>query len=864
MKGFLTILLLINTGLVLPGQIFDDFSDADLSLDPVWSGDTSDFIVSNGELKLEADQAGISSLHTPLESHRYKIWQLDFRLEFSPSEQNMVKIFLWSTGQDPDTSSGYYISLGEPGSDDRLLFFRQEAGQSILLAVGEQIWNDHPHLTLRVELEEETRIWTIMSRSNESTIFKPEIQIEEENILSRFTSVRFALHCIYTSSRSDRFFFDNVMIDSALILDTTGPGIQTVQVLDPQLLKVTFTEAIDSSSALNPENYRISPSAVPIGQITLVDLQSVNLHLLESLTPSLDYLLQTFRIMDLSGNTGNDETAFVYSSISEIRPFAILINEIYDDPTPSFGLPSAEYIELWVDRTQIDVDSITQLILGINDRRIEVPTFEVPRSGLVVLTDLQDHDQFSREESAVGVANLPTLVNSGNEIQLLNVAGELIHEVSYDDDWYDDGSKSGGGWSLELVNPKDYCALAENWRASTSLFGGTPGYENSVLDLNHLNPEFELLRAVPTSTTEVYLLFNRVVDQNISLKNFLLSGDESQVTSIERSQNGQVVTLDVYPELSADRKYHLEINQVHDCLGSLLVVEPRQIWIPQDPVPGDLVINEILFNPLPGGADYVEIYNRSSKAFRIDQLAIAANSNQTQQIRTILTPAILAPGTFHVFTSDRENILRHYTVEEPKNLIQNPLPTMPDKSGNVTLIFQGQDRPVVIDALDYDESMHSSILRDHDGVSLERLDPILPTQDPANWHSASSIVGFGTPTGKNSQILGEKLREEIFTMDPPRLSPDGDGFEDFLIIWYDLAPAGQIAHIRIFDSAGRLTKYLVNNEILGTSGQIKWDGDRDDGSKASIGVYTILFETFLPDGTHQQFKETCIVAGVLN
>jgi len=60
-----------------------------------------------------------------------------------------------------------------------------------------------------------------------------------------------------------------------------------------------------------------------------------------------------------------------------------------------------------------------------------------------------------------------------------------------------------------------------------------------------------------------------------------------------------------------------------------------------------------------------------------------------------------------------------------------------------------------------------------------------------------------------------------------------------------------------------VVKTLANNELLGSEGFLRWDGDTDDGQKARIGIYIVALQLFNPDGTVKEFKKTCVVAGKL-
>jgi hypothetical protein len=58
------------------------------------------------------------------------------------------------------------------------------------------------------------------------------------------------------------------------------------------------------------------------------------------------------------------------------------------------------------------------------------------------------------------------------------------------------------------------------------------------------------------------------------------------------------------------------------------------VGLPADALPGEWIINEILFNPRPNAFDYVEFYNKSNKIFDASKLYIA-NRNSNAVISSI-------------------------------------------------------------------------------------------------------------------------------------------------------------------------------------------------------------------------------------
>ena len=97
-------------------------------------------------------------------------------------------------------------------------------------------------------------------------------------------------------------------------------------------------------------------------------------------------------------------------------------------------------------------------------------------------------------------------------------------------------------------------------------------------------------------------------------------------------------------------------------------------------------------------------------------------------------------------------------------------------------------------------------------------------------------------------------------MDPQIFSPDQDGFEDICRIHYSFDEPGRLANITIYNQGGVPIRQLAHNELLGTTGSVKWDGLKDDLSVALVGKYVIYFETFNLSGEVEAAKLVAVVA----
>jgi hypothetical protein len=93
------------------------------------------------------------------------------------------------------------------------------------------------------------------------------------------------------------------------------------------------------------------------------------------------------------------------------------------------------------------------------------------------------------------------------------------------------------------------------------------------------------------------------------------------------------------------------------------------------------------------------------------------------------------------------------------------------------------------------------------------------------------------------------------------LAPNGDGFEDFCIIRYNLPTSTSLIRITIFDIKGRSLRTLANAELSGPRGEIVWDGLDDGKQRARIDPYILFLEAIdSQGGTIAAAKAVIVVA----
>jgi hypothetical protein len=276
---------------------------------------------------------------------------------------------------------------------------------------------------------------------------------------------------------------------------------------------------------------------------------------------------------------------------------------------------------------------------------------------------------------------------------------------------------------------------------------------------------------------------------------------------------------------------------------------------------GDVLFNELLFNPFPGDPDFIEVYNTSEKNIDVSRLQVISvnrSTGDTSQLYALSKEKrCLLPDRYYSVTTDREKLLRRYYSSDPANLFETgSLVTMSDKEGHLVLYNMELDK---IDEVVYNEDMHYPLLAVTEGVSLEKINPDNSSSDPVNWHSASESSGWSTPGAANSVYAEVPLSNDEVSFSSTRISPDSDGFEDFLTIRIRMVGTGTVASLNIFDETGSYIKNIATNMFIGSEASFIWDGTADDSSPVRSGIFIVLIEIFDDTGKTGRWKKVCAV-----
>ncbi len=336
-----------------------------------------------------------------------------------------------------------------------------------------------------------------------------------------------------------------------------------------------------------------------------------------------------------------------------------------------------------------------------------------------------------------GMAN-----TTDRELRLISSAGDTLETYLY-------SSSNGAGISDEKkVLTKDNSS--SNW-ANSLQANGTPGKKNSVSPLSidlavsslTVSPTFPFVEnvidiravvknlgvsSVQNFTTEMFLDTNKNAIgepfEKFYEQVFSLNSKDSVTVSTQLQNllvgNYQII---VFVKLEPDE------NQINNIRTVTFTVYPKPNSF------NDLVINEIMYAPVTGEPEWVELFNRSDKSINLKKWKISDN---TTPVVISNNDVIVSAKSYFVLSKD-STIFSHYVISSP--IITLSLPALNNSDDAIVL---KDSLNLTIDSVYYFSSWGGS-----NGRSLERIEVNESTTNQSNWKTSIGIIK-ATPGKINS------------------------------------------------------------------------------------------------------------------
>lgn len=659
-----------------------------------------------------------------------------------------------------------------------------------------------------------------------------------------------------------------------VVADETPPEVTDISVVSATGIDVTYSEAVASGTACTASNYSVSggvgnPSSVDCGPDPVTD---AGLVFQTPIEPG-GYALSISGVTDGSGNVMADTTINFVVDLTGDMPNVgdIVVNEIFYDP-PDTDL---EFVELY-NNSQKTFD-LSEFLISDNRSEYEVisdtPVLFEPDSYAVLVRDADVFSSAYPGVSFIAPSTWPALNNTGDAF-ILQYNGVAVDSVNFSPTW------GGDEVSIERIDPDGPSNAFSNWGSSINPGGATPGELNSIYSPDTGAPDVRFAEELPGNVVALYFT-EPVRSADFGAANFSLSG--TAPSTVSRLDEGLTAILEFDSGISAS---FLSIGQLTDLTGN--ATTDLTIEIAQLPGPGDISINEIMFDPRtddqdgkPNQPEYIELLNNTQGLLSLSGMYwtdIPNEDGEADTVHFVVDPSGIEADNYAVVFAQSDNLSRDeiYSNSDLVNAFPRGYASMGVNllhvgASSLSLLNDG-DRirlhtadDEVIDEVEYDPDWHHPNVDDSRGLSLERIDPLSPSSR-INWSSSVSVEG-GTPGEQNSIFLSpvDVAEEAGISIEPSPFSPDRDGFDDVAAISFTLESSPSLVRVRVFDASGRIVRAIEEAGITSTGGSVFWDGFDDDGNSLPVGIYVVLLEAIdSTNGRTETYKDVVVLARQLD
>lgn len=442
----------------------------------------------------------------------------------------------------------------------------------------------------------------------------------------------------------------------------------------------------------------------------------------------------------------SDNKAYVLVNITEKSASYtdVVINEIMYAPAND----EPEWIELFnrTDHTvnlknwKVTDNSLTATITT-NDFLLQ------PNDYVVVSSDATITSYYTNTLNLI-VKALPSFSNTGDDVILKSGANTTVDSVKYSPTW---GGNTGGK-SLERVSFDVSSTEASNWKTSVSKYRATPSKINSVSSKNHdlsiksfssaakyaeIGKTIQLKAGIENIGKNNETSYSVKLFRDLNMNNFL--DDDEKIDEIIAANIASLATVEfnftVGSFVAGLNQFFVRVDLVTDEFNENNISLYKINAVQLNELPGDLVVNEIMYSPTSAEPEWIEIYNKSSKQVNLSGYQL---SNSASKSKVVTKNVILNPEEYFVITRDSSMYQMFPKSSKFSVAYFGSLKNDVDK----IVILDSLDR--IIDSLEYKNTWGGAV-----GKSLERIDWIRTSTDSTNWKTSGNELG-GTPGSVNS------------------------------------------------------------------------------------------------------------------
>ncbi len=715
-------------------QTIETFSDADFTNAPSWKGTDSLFKI-NSNFQLQS--AGKSSLTPafltlPFLSNDSLEWDFWIRIAFNPSSQNQARYYLFadSIGLNQSRNAVYIQFGGSTGNTDSISLYALNNGVSMPIIRGRPATlgstNNLVQIKVKLYQQKHWQLFSDTSINKQSEILEGKATFELP-----FNAVFQGIWFRYSIGNAANVYFDDFYFGPERV-DTSAPVIVFSNLLSDSSLELYFSEPLEMSKA----EFLLNQKTV---SNYLVQTEKITVYFKEKLVSKQPNTLTLKNICDKQQNCQKDTSI----NLLYVEPYLyeVLITELLPDPSPSVGLPDAEFMEIY-NNSNVPIP-LKNLTLADESKTYPFPSTPIvllPQEFLILFNP-KDSALFKAYAQKLAM-NLPILGNEGKTFFLLNQKLDTIHSYTYNLSSYQDPQKSQGGYTLEMIHPSRLCQKQLNWQASINPSGGTPGVQNSAWQLGPDTLSPTLLNVSYSGLNQIFLKFNEAIHSNeITPISCTLNGIECLVDT----QGTSDLILTLKDSLQHKKSYRLICSGIKDCSLNESIVDTNLAFYEQREPPFlGLLINEICFDETKASffpsADFIELYNASNYAINLQNLSLSTNRNTIP-----LAPMVLYPDAFIILCkSDFANEFCKYGNALGLN-------NFPSLTFNETLTLSNGQGKIIHQVSYKSDWLNNQLYLNPLAASLE----LSPTNNPCLkeeiWQASLSKLG-STPGRKNSVL----------------------------------------------------------------------------------------------------------------